>query len=107
MTQKPKWSERMRNVARSMKREMRVYRLVLKDPRTPLPAKVLLGLAVAVVISFVTFRGYALAHFPAWEVVRSALITLVVGCAISITAGIAPAYMAARKQPVDAMRIEE
>lgn len=36
----------MQDVARSLQREVRVYRLVLKDPRTPLFAKVLLGLAV-------------------------------------------------------------
>ncbi|MBN1554448.1 MAG: DUF1232 domain-containing protein [Phycisphaerae bacterium] len=40
----------MRVVARSLKREVRVYRLVLKDPRTPRPAKVLLGLAVGYVL---------------------------------------------------------
>jgi uncharacterized membrane protein YkvA (DUF1232 family) len=43
----------MRGLARSLKREVRVYRMVLKDPRTPLPAKVLLGLAV----------GYAMLPF--------------------------------------------
>jgi len=36
----------MRDVARSLQREVRVYRLVLKDSRTPFLAKVLLGLAV-------------------------------------------------------------
>jgi uncharacterized membrane protein YkvA (DUF1232 family) len=50
MTPKRKWSDRMRDVARSLKREVRVYRRVLKDPRTPFLAKVLLGLAVGYVL---------------------------------------------------------
>jgi uncharacterized membrane protein YkvA (DUF1232 family) len=37
---------RLKNIGRAFKRELRVYRLVLKDPRTPKSAKVLLGLAV-------------------------------------------------------------
>lgn len=39
-------SERLRQLGRSLKRELRVYRLVLADRRTPLLAKGLLGLAV-------------------------------------------------------------
>ena len=66
-----------------------------------------LGLIVAVLVAVVNFKGYALSYFPVWAVIRNALITLTVGCLISIMAGIAPAYMAAKKQPVDAMRVEE
>ena len=36
----------MKRVARDFKREVAVYRLVLADVRTPLPAKLLLGAAV-------------------------------------------------------------
>ncbi len=67
----------------------------------------LLGLTVVVLIAFVNFKGYALSYFPVWPVIRNSLITFTVGCLISITAGIAPAYMAAKKQPVDDMRREE
>jgi len=35
-----------RELAKSFKRELTVYRLVLADPRTPINAKVFLGLAV-------------------------------------------------------------
>jgi uncharacterized membrane protein YkvA (DUF1232 family) len=45
--------EQLRTVARSLKHELSVYRLVLKDPRTPRLPKILLGLAV----------GYALLPF--------------------------------------------
>src|SRR5712691_9441332 len=37
---------RLKAVGKTLKRELRVYQLVLKDPRTPKPAKWLLGLAV-------------------------------------------------------------
>ncbi|MBI3756752.1 MAG: DUF1232 domain-containing protein [Deltaproteobacteria bacterium] len=45
--------EQLRRIARSLKHELSVYRLVLKDPRTPRLPKILLGLAV----------GYALLPF--------------------------------------------
>jgi uncharacterized membrane protein YkvA (DUF1232 family) len=38
--------DRLKSVASSIKREINVYRLVLKDGRTPRPAKLLLGLAL-------------------------------------------------------------
>jgi len=36
----------MRSLTHSIKREIDVWRLVLRDPRTPLPAKLLLAMAV-------------------------------------------------------------
>lgn len=47
------YGDQLRRVARSLKQELAVYRLVLKDPRTPRLPKLLLGLAV----------GYALLPF--------------------------------------------
>jgi len=44
---------RLQRIARTLKRELRVYQLVLRDPRTPRLARILLGLAV----------GYALLPF--------------------------------------------
>lgn len=66
-----------------------------------------MGFMVALLISFVHYGGYTAAHFPLLSVLRALAITFVVGSTISIIASIAPAYMAAKKQPVDAMRIEE
>ncbi len=40
----------MKAVGRNLKREIQVYRLVLKDHRTPRLAKILLGLAVGYAI---------------------------------------------------------
>ncbi len=45
--------ERLKSAAGSVKREIRVYQLVARDPRTPKLPKILLGLAV----------GYALMPF--------------------------------------------
>lgn len=39
-------SEGMKSMGRKLKEELAVYRLVMRDPRTPRLAKVLLGLAV-------------------------------------------------------------
>ncbi len=45
--------DRFRNLAKMLKREIRVWQLVRKDPRTPRLARILLGLAI----------GYALLPF--------------------------------------------
>lgn len=45
--------DRLKSIAKGFKRELLVYRLVLKDQRTPWMAKLFLGLAV----------GYALSPF--------------------------------------------
>ena len=42
--------EKLKSVARDLKQELKVYQLVLKDPRTPKMAKILLGLAVGYVL---------------------------------------------------------
>lgn len=40
----------LESAARSMRGELAVYRLVQTDPRTPLVAKILLGLAIAYIL---------------------------------------------------------
>lgn len=68
---------------------------------------IVIGLLVAFLISFVNYRGYVLEYLPGGRILVSVLVAMVIGTLLSITASILPAYMAARKQPVDAMRIEE
>jgi len=42
--------DQLKAIGKTLKRELKVYQLVLKDPRTPKPAKWLLGLAVGYVL---------------------------------------------------------
>jgi uncharacterized membrane protein YkvA (DUF1232 family) len=45
------FSQRTRILFETIKREIAVYQLVLRHPRTPWPARLLLGLAVAYLLS--------------------------------------------------------
>lgn len=45
-TTRQTWVEKLKAISRQLKRELQVYRLVLKHPKTPLISKILLGLAV-------------------------------------------------------------
>lgn len=45
-TTRQTWVEKLKAISRQLKRELQVYRLVLKHPNTPLISKILLGLAV-------------------------------------------------------------
>ena len=65
------------------------------------------GLTVALVVMLVGYRHYLLIHLPLLAVLRCVLTALVLGSLIAVSASIIPAYWAARKQPVDAMRVEE
>jgi len=67
----------------------------------------LLGLLVAVLVSVRSYGGYTFQTFPVISVLVSLVISLTAGAVLSITAAIVPAYMAARKQPIEALRIEE
>ncbi len=67
----------------------------------------IIGLVVAILIATIHYGRYPLAHFP-WGDALSALgIAALIGILLSIVASIAPAYWAARKEPVEAMRVEE
>jgi len=66
-----------------------------------------LGCLVAIAAAAKTYGLYVFAHFPLLLIGRSLVISLFAGSLISILAAIAPAYMAAKKQPVDALRVEE
>jgi len=66
-----------------------------------------IGFVVGFAGAFINYRHYVTTFFPGLNVVHSVLVSLVIGSLLSVAASIGPAYMAARKQPVDAMRIEE
>ena len=65
------------------------------------------GLLVAIGAAVMNFKGYAMTFFPLAAAITAILITFVAGSVISVSAAIGPAYMAAKKKPVDAMRVEE
>lgn len=65
------------------------------------------GAVVAVLIAAVDYPGHVLAHLPLARMLRSQAAAFVCGLLISVIAAIAPAYLAARKQPVEALRVEE
>ncbi|MFO7870027.1 MAG: FtsX-like permease family protein [Kiritimatiellia bacterium] len=66
-----------------------------------------LGVLVAVLVSMTDYPGYVLPNLPYGTIGRSLLLAFLAGLVISVIAAIAPAYAAARKQPVDALRVEE
>jgi len=66
-----------------------------------------IGLLVAILIATVHYGRYPLAYFPWGDAIGSLGIAAVIGILLSIVASIAPAYWAARKEPVEAMRVEE
>ena len=65
------------------------------------------GLLIAVLAAVITFQSHAMRYFPVVASLKAVAITFVAGSLISIVAAIAPAAIAARKKPVDAMRVEE
>ena len=62
-------------------------------------------LALAVALS--SYHSYVMAHFPWMKAGGSVLMAFIIGTLISVVASIAPAYWAARKQPVEALSVEE
>ena len=51
---------KLKSIAARVKRELKLYKLVLKDSRTPKPAKILLGIAFVYAISPIDL----IPHFP-------------------------------------------
>lgn len=68
---------------------------------------IILGLVVNIIVAIISYKGYVFNNFPWFNVIRSLTGALLIGSFISVLAAIAPAYWASRKQPVDAMRVEE
>ena len=65
------------------------------------------GWLVGMVVLLADYGGYVFRHFPLLDVLGGLGVSLLAGSVISILAAIAPAYLAARKQPVEALRVEE
>lgn len=68
---------------------------------------IILGCAVATAALAITYPGYVTASFPWLPVSRSLTISLACGLLIAVATSIWPAGVAARKRPVDALRVEE
>ncbi len=67
----------------------------------------ILGGAVALFSSLIRFGTESLTHLP-WQAIASSLaISTCIGIALSLAGVLYPAFMAARMQPVEAMRVEQ
>jgi hypothetical protein len=68
---------------------------------------IILGVIFGLAASTFTFGGFAWTYFPLLNVIGKIVLAFGIGTSISIVASIAPAYWAAQKQPVEALRVEE
>ncbi len=68
---------------------------------------IILGMTVALSVALVSYQAYVFKYFPLAAVIKALMISFVIGTVLSVVASIIPAYMAARKQPVEALRHEE
>jgi predicted lysophospholipase L1 biosynthesis ABC-type transport system permease subunit len=66
-----------------------------------------LGMVVALATAWANYEHFVFEHFPLLPVVKSMGLAFVTGSLLSVAAAIGPAYLAAKKQPVEAMRVEE
>lgn len=67
----------------------------------------ILGLLVSLCTALSNYHKFVFPNFPWGGVTLSLLVSFFIGTLLSVFAAILPAYMAAKKQPVDAMRVEE
>lgn len=68
---------------------------------------IVIGLLVAMIVAMQTYGRYVPALFPTGPALYSVVRAFLMGTLLSVIASIAPAYWAAKKEPVDAMRVEE
>ncbi len=66
-----------------------------------------IGLLVALVVALHGYGVYVTANFPWGPALLSVGQSFLMGTLLSVIASIAPAYWAAKKEPVEAMRVEE
>lgn len=67
----------------------------------------IIGLLLASVSKLAAFGPEVLRYFPVMSVINFAMLTVVIGVALTIAGAVYPAYVAARMKPVDAMRVEQ
>jgi ABC-type antimicrobial peptide transport system permease subunit len=67
----------------------------------------LLGAVIAVISGMLRFGITALVNVPWAEALISVLTASGVGCLLSLLGVLYPAFVAARMQPVEAMRVEQ
>ena len=65
------------------------------------------GTAVALGASLANYGSAVFRYLPGHAIGNALLLAASIGLTISVLSAIGPAYMAARKQPVDALRVEE
>jgi putative ABC transport system permease protein len=70
-------------------------------------AGIILGVIFGIAASIFAFGGFTWTYFPVLNVLGKIVLAFGIGTTISIVASIAPAYWAAQKQPVEALRVEE
>ena len=66
-----------------------------------------LGAFVAFVVNLYGYGTYVFSEFPLLDVLAAVVVSFVVGTGMAVVSAIVPAYSAARKQPVEALRVEE
>lgn len=65
------------------------------------------GLLVAVLVCWYNYGAGSLLALPVLSLLKAQLLALLTGAAMTVIASLFPAYAAARKQPVEALRVEE
>ncbi len=65
------------------------------------------GCVVAILTSTINYGSFVLANLPVLQLLQAMVISCLTGAALAIIAAIVPASMAAKKQPVDALRVDE
>ena len=67
----------------------------------------IIGLVVAISAALSNYGRYVFPNLAYGGACLALLVSFLIGTLLSVVAAILPAYMAAKKQPVDAMRVEE
>lgn len=65
------------------------------------------GCIVAILVSMVNYGTLVITNLPYVRLFQAMLISCLTGAILAVIAAIMPAAMAAKKQPVDALRVEE